>query len=782
MPVKVTIETFINQNLLRQVEALCTQEEPPACEASCPLHLDVRSFLSLVAAGKNDEAWKWYAKAIPLAPLVAFCCDAPCKGLCKRSEWGGAVELGQLEQFVFRKGGSPTKPPFLLPKKTESIAIVGGGLRGMAAANALARKGYQITILEASKGLGGCLSERGENILPQKVLEDEIKTLLLMPVRVEYGRSIPVNTLDEAGTLLEDYAAVFVACSSPLDALADGALLLTGREKVFAGKRAGRLSAGPSAIYDVFDGISAAISIERVLQEVSVSAGREKEGSSPSKLFTNLDGVAAVPPAPAGPDGYDDAGAVQEALRCIRCECNECVKKCAFLQKYTSNPRRYIRMVYNNLSIAMGQHDANGMINSCALCSQCAAICPNGLDMGEVFLAARRQMTHSGKMPPSAYEFALSDMRYSLSDAFFLARHAPGTDSSDALFFPGCQLPASEPNLVRAVYADLRARYPGAVGLMLGCCGVMAHWSGNTAAFDGAKEHILTHWKALGSPRLISACPTCTTTLREFAGIDTVNLFEVLNEIGLPEKAGTRERPAGMIMHHACGARHDEAVKRHVRELAGTLGLTFTEGAPEGASPCCGYGGLASFVNNDLRQAMTETALEQLAGEKTAPLLTYCINCRDYFSAKGRSAWHLLELVYYNTEGLRRKNPTWSQRQENRAALKRQVLGELWGESQHEDEGKQMKLILDEALERKIEATHILHRDIEVAITRAEAENARLLDPKSGHFITSNRPATVTFWVEYAPADGAFKVYNAWCHRMTAGVTGTAGNDGAVYG
>jgi hypothetical protein len=82
-----------------------------------------------------------------------------------------------------------------------------------------------------------------------------------------------------------------------------------------------------------------------------------------------------------------------------------------------------------------------------------------------------------------------------------------------------------------------------------------------------------------------------------------------------------------------------------------------------------------------------------------------------------------------------------------------------------------MELILDGELEQKIERTHILKSDIAGVIARAEAEQAKFRNPQNGHFIASGRPANVSFWVEYSPEGGGFRVYNAYCHRMTAVVT-----------
>lgn len=782
MDKKLTIENIIDQDVLRQVEALCTQEEPPACTAACPLHLDVRAFLGFVEKQEWSAAWKLYAKSIPLPTLVARTCNAPCKGPCRRAGQGGAIEVRLVEQAVAQKLGAPAPPPLMLPKKTQKAAIVGGGVRGMAAAADLARKGYQVTLFEATDRLGGALWAQFAGADIEECLRREIEALGKLKVKIVYGERVACETEQEIQALLgRGFDGAYLACESPLAALAHPATQLTPIEMLVAGNRGGRLgqSEAYSTVYDAFDGRSAATSLDRLFQQVSVAAGREKEGSADTSLFTSLEGVAPRPPeitpeSLAEVEATAIAQATAEAGRCLQCQCLECVKKCAFLQTYKSHPRRYVREVYNNLSIAMGTHHANDMINTCAACGQCEAVCPNGLDMAAVFLAARRRMVHTGKMPVSAHEFALQDMAYSLSPESFLARHQPGQTKSRYLFFPGCQLAASEPALVEAAYTDLCARLEGGVGLMLGCCGVMAKWAGDDARLAAVNRQLTAAWEELGQPEVITGCPTCTAHLSKAYGMPARGIWEVLDEIGL---AGAPAPPAGaMALHHACGVRHDTAVRQSIARLAGRAGAALDENAPpEGQSPCCGYGGLLPFVNSEIAAGMTEGALAQYGGGDT-PLLTYCVNCRDRFLAKDRQAYHILELCYPGAEGLRRTPPTWSLRQQNRSDLKRGLQSALWGETTEQED--RMDLLLTPELEQKIQETHILHSDIQNAITAAEAGGEKLAQPESGHSIACYRPGNVTFWVEYAPEGDAFRVFNAYCHRMDAKITGFTGREG----
>ena len=174
-----------------------------------------------------------------------------------------------------------------------------------------------------------------------------------------------------------------------------------------------------------------------------------KQGGSCTKqdCFTSVEGIEFLPRiAPSySARGYSSDEARKEAERCLQCECMECVKVCEYLAEFKGYPKTYIRRIYNNLSIVMGQRQGNKLINSCSLCGLCKEVCPEGLHMGEVCKAARNLMVEQGKMPPSAHEFALRDMEFSNSDKAALVRHQPGTTASASVFFPGCQLSGSSP-------------------------------------------------------------------------------------------------------------------------------------------------------------------------------------------------------------------------------------------------------------------------------------------------------------------------------------------------
>lgn len=752
-------KNIISQDILHQVEALCTAGEPAACTASCPLHVDGRGLSRLAEQEDWGGAFKLYQKTVPFALILARTCSAPCMKTCLREKLGGAIRLQKLEEAIAETAGKPGKAPPFLARKKQRAAVIGGGISGLTAAHDLAKKGYQVTLFEKNDQLGGSLLELPEDVLPKEILSSELQILNKLKVKIELESEIALEKPEMLAPLLDDFDGIYISCTSPFDTMTDSTTQqLHGYEMILAGQRQGKLRFDDSIVYQMFDGRSAAATLDRLFQKVNIQAGREKEGGYVTTLYTELKGIEVLSP-PHADASFSKEEAAAEASRCIQCRCDECVKKCGFLQHYKGNPGKYVREVYNNLSIAMGTHHANPMINTCALCSQCEAICPNGLDMKQVFQAARERMAETKKMPQSAFEFGLLDMDFSMSDQFFLAKHQEGFESSSVLFFPGCQLPASEPELVKTVYQDLCQRLEGGVGLMLSCCGVLAKWAGDKAGFQQVKDKVIAEWTALGKPAIITACPTCTQVLQEALDIKVESLFEVLERMGksVPEMQEMR-------LHHACGARYDKKMKKSVMKLTGMADLA--EEHLSETSPCCGYGGLVPVSDREIADKITETAVEQLRiSDSAMPILTYCVNCRDRFLAKNQASYHVLELIYPQAEGLNHTSPTWSRRQDNRTDLKMEMLKDFWGEEMEKEE--RMKLIIDDKLEQKLEELHILHQDIAGVIAHAEDSGEKLMDPDTGHFTAYQKRKNVTFWVEYAPAETGWSVYNAYSHRMT---------------
>jgi Fe-S oxidoreductase len=412
----------------------------------------------------------------------------------------------------------------------------------------------------------------------------------------------------------------------------------------------------------------------------------------------------------------------------------------------------------------MGIHHANTMINSCSLCGLCEQVCPGNLNMGEVCQEARRMMVETGKMPPSAHDFALRDMQFSNSDSASLNRHQPGFASSGHVFYPGCQLAASAPRQVKQVYAFLSEKLAGGVGLMLGCCGAPASWAGQESVFQESLQTLERNWRSLGSPRIITACPTCYSLFkRNLPGAPVADLWTLFEQIGLPKGAGSAGVPKTLAVHDSCTTRQESQMQTSVRSIAVKFGCRIEElPLNRENTVCCGYGGLMLYAN----QAVAHKVIRRRITESESDYLAYCVMCRDNFAGQGKRVYHLLDLIFgSDRDCASQAGPGYSQRQENRATVKTSLLREVWGETVAEPHAE-VKLNIPETVSRVLEDRMILAADVASVIAYAESSGNKLTDAETGCSIAYFQPASVTYWVEYLPEADGFTVRNAYCHRI----------------
>ena len=739
----------ISKEEMESMVTRCVYEEAPFCSAACPLKLDVRAMLKAAAAGDFKKALQLYEKAAPFPLIVSAGCEAPCEKKCRLSERGDGIAVREIEAAVSRCGKQSRLGSIFRTKKKKTAAILGSGLFPLFLAGELEKKAYPVTVF--------CEQENPEEFLrcAAGFLDDEAFRMELgrlkgKDIQFSFGCRIDAAFLEEKRQRFD----MVCVSESILDALLPDStvipeLMYCEEEKLIACRGEGVMAAAVGAK-------KAALTADRLAQNLDPRSMRGTEDPFESRLFTDLDEAKALTRVRSSGDRYTEAEAAEEARRCIQCHCEECMKSCAYLEHYKKYPGLLAREIYNNTQIIMGDHQLNKPMNACTLCGQCTAVCPNGFDMARVCASARRNMVSTDKMPLAPHEFALMDMLFSNGDAF-LSRLQPGKEQCRFVFFPGCQAAAVAPATVRAAYLDLCARLSGGVALMLGCCGAICDWAGRYEMQDTTRAFLLSELSKLGDPVIIAGCPTCRKELSELTGREVKGIWEILDEIGLPDGAKGMDRPAAL--HDACGARGDARTQETVRRLAEKLGVTLTETPYSGdRAPCCGYGGLTAYANPEVADEITQKALSR----SDAPYVSYCMACRDRFARQGRESRHLLELVYGTDAG---SPPDISEKRWNRLTLKNELLQELWLE-----EPKEMKLdyelnYTDEA--RKLMDGRMILTDDVIAVLDAFRENGEAIEDEDGLLVARHRVGNATFWVKFSMAgDNGYLVHRAWSHRM----------------
>ena len=721
---------------INSMTSLCIHEEPAYCNAACPLKLDTRSLMDAVKAGNFKKALQIYEKATPFPYLLSAGCEAPCEGKCKLCSLGDGIAIRDIEKAVALYGERTVSGGVFRTRKKKTVAILGDDLFCLFLAGELEKKMYPVTLFSSCDCLDTLLGNL--NALAES---DRIKG---MDIEFKFGEKLTKELFEGFDVCC---ASEIVAREIFPDAVCNEKLMVYEKEKLVMGSCRGVLDAA-------FGAKKAALSVDRLAQNLDPNNTRGDEGPTDTKLYTNTDCAKDLKRIVPSDDAYTKEEAIKEASRCISCHCDECMKACAFLQNFEKFPVLIGREIYNNTQIIMGTHPLNHAMNSCTLCGQCKEVCPNGFDMATICLHARQNMVSTDKMPLSQHEFALLDNYFSNEDAF-LSRNQPGYDKCRYVFFPGCQATAVAPETVKAAYADLCARVEGGVALMLGCCSVMAKWSGREEIYEEQKAFLKVELEKLGNPIIISGCPMCKKELSGYA--EVIGIWDVLNDIGLPECARGLDRPAAL--HDSCGARGDEGTQKAVRKITEALGIKLEEIEYSlDESPCCGYGGLTSYANVPLAKKITKKALER----SDAPFITYCMSCRDRFAREGHESHHILEMVYGTDAG---SPPNISEKRYNRLTLKQSLLKNIWGEEEKMEELPFEIEYTDEALSL-MEDRFILKSDVEQVILNAIETKEEIFDSESGLYIACARPGNVTFWAKYDKKDGKYIVRRAWSHRM----------------
>ncbi len=776
----------MEQSRLRELEDRCIQDSAPPCTALCPIHVDIRQMTLAVGAGDFSGGYKVFRKSVPFPEIIARTCDQPCQAKCNRETLGGVIRVAEIERACVEFSTEPLPKITVLPKKKSRVAIIGGGLSGLTAAFDLARKGYQVDLFEQTNRLGGQLWNFPESQLPRDILERETNIISQVGVKIHLGEKVePSHPIwNEADAIYLGIGSVVLSEAKNLEVQAGDPSLRSGNHaidpitfqtehpKVFAG---GSLLHPYSSVLSVSDGRRAAISIDRFLQNVSLTASRVNEGAYETRLYTNLAGLESVAPILPQQIRYTKEEAQAEAKRCLQCECMECVKSCEYLKHYGGYPKKYVREIYNNMSMLVRARTSNNFINSCALCGLCGEVCPTDLNMAQPIKETREKMVETSRMPASTHDFALRDMEFSNGEKFAMAKNAPvgcrgdptGRPNNEYVFFPGCQLSGSSPDYTEKAYGFLRDTFHD-VGLMLRCCGAPADWAGRKDLFAESQSEFRTEHEKLGKPKVILTCSSCYQVFQQhYPEVDILSFWDVYDQHGQFPK---REFAAPVAIHDPCSTRYENHIQDSIRSILTRMGGEIQElELSREKTECCSFGGAMWLAN----KPVAEKVVQRRIHESPLDYVTYCAMCRNFFAKRGKRTTHIFDYIFGATEADLALVPAvgFSQNHENRARLKEKFLKELWSETMPEQAAfESIRLTLPDDVQKQVEDRLILVEDMQKVIENAERTGKRMFNSSTKHYLAYFKPASVTYWVEYTPqADGSFLVHKAYSHRMEIG-------------
>lgn len=190
----------------------CLNCKVKPCSKGCPLNNNIPEFIKEVKQKNYEEAYNILCETTVLQPICGRICPhmSQCQGKCVRGIKSDPVSIGDLEAFV---GDMALQNNYEIKKEDnngKTVAIIGGGPAGLTCGAFLARKGYNVTIYEKHKELGGILTHGiPEFRLPREVTQKAIQKIIDLGINVEYNMQLGKNIKME--DLTKKYDAVFLA-------------------------------------------------------------------------------------------------------------------------------------------------------------------------------------------------------------------------------------------------------------------------------------------------------------------------------------------------------------------------------------------------------------------------------------------------------------------------------------------------------------------------------------------------------------------------------------------
>ena len=197
-------EEYINQKATEQ-SSRCSQCGVPFCQIHCPLSNNIPDWLKLTAEGRLEEAYHLSQSTNNMPEVCGRICpqDRLCEGNCVIDKSGhGTVTIGSIEKFITETAWSKgwVKPIKVKHEIDLSVGIIGAGPAGLACAEQLRKRGYQITIYDRYDRAGGLLIYGIPNFKLEKyVVERRTKLLkesgIKFKFNFEVGKDLTLNQL-----------------------------------------------------------------------------------------------------------------------------------------------------------------------------------------------------------------------------------------------------------------------------------------------------------------------------------------------------------------------------------------------------------------------------------------------------------------------------------------------------------------------------------------------------------------------------------------------------------
>ena len=181
---------------LRKQGGRCMDCGIPFCHSGCPLGNMIPDFNDAVYRNNWEKALQILHATNNFPEFTGRLCPAPCESACVLGIIKSPVSIELIEKYIvergFKEGWIKAEPPKTRTGKT--VAVVGSGPAGLAAAQQLNRAGHTVTVFERDEKIGGLLRYGIPDFkLEKKVIDRRLAILEEEGITFKTGVNVGVN-------------------------------------------------------------------------------------------------------------------------------------------------------------------------------------------------------------------------------------------------------------------------------------------------------------------------------------------------------------------------------------------------------------------------------------------------------------------------------------------------------------------------------------------------------------------------------------------------------------
>lgn len=262
----------------------------------------------------------------------------------------------------------------------------------------------------------------------------------------------------------------------------------------------------------------------------------------------------------------------------------------------------------------------NKYLDMCSKCGKCKEFCPSGIDVCEIFCAAKAEYVKDS-LYGNVTRFLQSKKIFNQILKLLSRKIYPLNNNGQTklLYFKGCAnaiYPKSE-IAMKKVLSNFDVEL---IEKDFDCCGIPFLSSGNLERFEEAKAHNLELLKDK-CDYVITDCASCESVLKSYGGFDN-NVVNICHFLAIQKKKFIFNKPLKITFHKPCHLKSDAFLKPLFEKCENVEYIQ-----AKNYDDCCGFSGEFALHNPKLSFEMAKSKAENLAATNADIILTACPAC-----------------------------------------------------------------------------------------------------------------------------------------------------------